>query len=164
MTASFALVGAVGKIEADHVDAGANHVANHGLGVGGGSERGDNLGAALRRGIRQVQIGKGHGAGATSPEGPAFGRKPVGAAKALHEREHDAEARKKAEAGGGENHRAGVELVIEDGGSCTRSRVSGGRNCSRTARVSPISVGPSSTWATSVVMTSRAGKNMSIPE
>jgi hypothetical protein len=56
----FAFVGAVGKVEPDHVNAGADQVANHGLRVGGGPERGDNLGAALRRGIRQVQIGKGH--------------------------------------------------------------------------------------------------------
>ena len=63
MTASLALVRAVGKVEPDHIDAGADHLANHGLGVGGWSERGDNLGAALRRGFGQVQIGKGHGDG-----------------------------------------------------------------------------------------------------
>ncbi len=56
----FALVRAVGKIEPDDVNAGVDHGANHGLRVGGGPECGDNLGAALRRGIRQVQIGKGH--------------------------------------------------------------------------------------------------------
>ena len=55
-----ALVAAVGKIEPDDVHAGADQVANDGLGVGGGPERGDNFGAALRRGIRQVQIVKGH--------------------------------------------------------------------------------------------------------
>ena len=55
-----AFVAAVGEVEPDHVNAGADQVANHGLSVGGGPERGDNLGAALRRGIRQVQIGKGH--------------------------------------------------------------------------------------------------------
>ena len=56
----FALVGAVRKVEPDDINAGADHFANDGLGVGGGPERGDNLGAALGRGIRQVQIGKGH--------------------------------------------------------------------------------------------------------
>ena len=60
---NFALVRAVGKIEADHIDAGANHVANHWLGVGGRPQRGDNFGAALRWGFRQIQIGKGHGGG-----------------------------------------------------------------------------------------------------
>ncbi len=59
----FALVGAVRKIQADDIDAGADHVANHGLGVRGRPKRGDNLGAALRWGIRQIQIGKGHGGG-----------------------------------------------------------------------------------------------------
>ena len=55
-----ALVGAVRKVEPHYVNAGVDHFANDGLGVGSRPERGDNLGTALGRGIRQVQIGKGH--------------------------------------------------------------------------------------------------------
>ena len=59
----FALVAAVGEIEADDVDAGADQLANDRLCVGGRPERGDNLGAALRWGFRQIEVGKGHGGG-----------------------------------------------------------------------------------------------------
>ncbi len=103
------------------------------------------------------------GASAASPEAPALGRKAVGAAKALHEREHDAEAGKKAEGGGGENDLAGVELVIEDGGLDEVKGVSGQELLKDAARLAHKRGAPS-TWATSVVMTRTAGKSMSIPE
>ena len=43
----FFVVCAMGKIETDHINAGANQVAEHGLGVGGRSKRGDDLCTAL---------------------------------------------------------------------------------------------------------------------
>jgi hypothetical protein len=58
-----AFVRAMGEIQADDIDAGANHGANDSLGVGSRPKRGDNLGAALRRGFRQIEVGKRHGGG-----------------------------------------------------------------------------------------------------
>ena len=46
------LVSAVGKIQAHHIDAGADQLAKNRLGVRSGSERGDNLCAALDRDLR----------------------------------------------------------------------------------------------------------------
>ena len=102
-------------------------------------------------------------ADAAAPEGPAFGRKPIGAAKSLHEGKHDAEAGKQAQPGGGENNRAGMEMVREDGGLHQIEGIGGHKLLEDDARFAGER-GPSSTWATSVVMTSRAGKNMSMPE
>jgi hypothetical protein len=55
------LVGAVGKVQADHIDARADQIAEDWFGVGGRSQRGDNLGAALGEGFDQVLFFKGHG-------------------------------------------------------------------------------------------------------
>ena len=59
--AQFFLVGAVGKVEADDVYAGTNEVPEDGLGVGGGSESGDDFCAALRWVIAKTVFGVGHG-------------------------------------------------------------------------------------------------------
>jgi hypothetical protein len=58
-----ALVRAVGKVQADDIDAGADHVANDRLGVGGRPKRGDNFGATLRWGFRQIQVVERHDGG-----------------------------------------------------------------------------------------------------
>ena len=53
-------VGAMGKVEADDVDAGANQIAEDGLGVGCRPEGSDDLCPALRRRLSQIQICEGH--------------------------------------------------------------------------------------------------------
>ena len=45
------------------------------------------------------------------PEAPVVARQPVGAAKALHQREHQAQAGKDREAGGGEDQLRGVKAA-----------------------------------------------------
>ena len=50
------LVGAVGKVQANHIHAGANQIAEDGLGVGGGAKRGDNFCAALRWATSQSEL------------------------------------------------------------------------------------------------------------
>jgi hypothetical protein len=54
-------VGSVREVEANDVDAGTNEVSEDGLGVGGGSESGDDFCTALRRGIAKTVFRVGHG-------------------------------------------------------------------------------------------------------
>jgi hypothetical protein len=56
----FFLVDAVGKVQADHIDARADQIPDDRLGVRGWAERGDNFCAALRNGIGQTQWCKRH--------------------------------------------------------------------------------------------------------
>ena len=62
---------------------------------------------------------------APAPESPGLGWQQVGAAKTLHEREHDAEARKDAEAAGGEHQLPGINAAREDVGLNQVKRVYG---------------------------------------
>jgi hypothetical protein len=48
-------VGAVRKVQADHIHARANQILDDRHGIGGWAERGDNLRAALRNKISQAQ-------------------------------------------------------------------------------------------------------------
>ena len=54
------LVGAVGEVQADHIDARAHQVADDRLGVRGRSESGNDLCTALRRGFGQAEFSKRH--------------------------------------------------------------------------------------------------------
>src|ERR1700691_865453 len=53
-------VRAVGKVQADNVDAGPDHRPDHSFGVRRRSERGHNFGAALRWRLLTRKIGKRH--------------------------------------------------------------------------------------------------------
>ena len=55
------LVGAVGKVQPDDIDASADQIPEDGHGVGGRAERGDDLGAALGGGIGQSHCCERHG-------------------------------------------------------------------------------------------------------
>jgi hypothetical protein len=68
-------------------------------------------------GQRQRNQGDGHkehGPKPAPPKAPILGREPVGAAKALHQRQHHAQTGKDAEAGGGQDHLAGVDATGKD--------------------------------------------------
>jgi len=55
------LVGAMGKVQAGHIDAGTNQIPENGLGVRGRAQRGNDLCATLGGGVGQVQFCKRHG-------------------------------------------------------------------------------------------------------
>ena len=60
-----------------------------------------------------------------APKAPIMEREPVGAAKALHQRQHYAQAGKDAQAGGGEDHLPGVDMAAENVGLQQVQRVCG---------------------------------------